>query len=344
MVGRPLTSEAEVEAGVSVVVPAFDEESGVAAQVKAIRRVLSVAGTPHEIVVVDDGSSDRTASEAAAAHARVLRHPVNRGYGAAIKTGIRAAVHDRIVIIDADGTYPADAIPELLAKLATADMVVGARIGPRASIPRIRRPAKLVLGWLANRIAGRKILDLNSGLRAFRRSCIVPYFSLLSDRFSFTTTGTLALLADDYHVVYHVIEYYPRIGRSKIRPRHFMEFVMLVVRMAMLFQPLKVFAPLSVTFLGAGITKIVFDVVALFKRADTPDWSLIYQPAVSTSALLLLLTGLQLLMVGMMADSVLRRLAQQRGPLVPSRAIRAIEEPEVAERPIEGGSSSHVAD
>ena len=321
-------NETDIDRGVSVVIPAFNEESAVAAQVKAIRRVLSVAGTQHEILVVDDGSSDRTAVEAVAAHARVLRHPVNRGYGAAIKTGVMAARHDRIVIIDGDGTYPADAIPELLAKLGTADMVVGARIGPRAHIPRTRRPAKWMLGWLANRIAGRKILDLNSGLRAFRRACVAPYFPLLSDRFSFTTTGTLALLADDYHVVYHPIEYYPRIGQSKIRPRHFMEFMILVVRMAMLFQPLKVFTPLGVTFLGVGLTKVVFDVVALFKRADAPHWSLIYQPAISTSALLSLLAGLQLLLVGMMADGVLRRLAQQRGPLVPSRAIRAIEEPD----------------
>ena len=105
-----------------------------------------------------------------------------------------------------------------------------------------------------------------------------------------------------------------------------MEFMILVVRMAMLFQPLKVFTPLGVTFLAGGVTKVAFDIVALFKRADTAGWSLIYQPAISTSALLLLLAGLQLLMVGMMADSVLRRLAQQRGPLVQSRAIRAVEE------------------
>jgi len=319
-------SHADAERGVSVVIPAYNEEAAVGAQIKAIRRVLSVARTPHEILVVDDGSNDRTAAEAVAAHARVLRHPENRGYGASIKTGIKAAGYDRIVIIDADGTYPAEAIPDLLTGLDAADMAVGARIGPRVHIPRIRRPAKWILGWLANRIAGRKILDLNSGLRAFRRSCVAPYFPLLSDRFSFTTTVTLALIADDYHVVYHTIEYHPRVGRSKIRPRHFMEFMILVVRMAMLFQPLKVFTPLGVTFLAGGVAKIAFDIVALFKRADTAEWSLIYQPAISTSALLLLLAGLQLLMVGMVADSVLRRLAQQRGPLVQSRAIRAVEE------------------
>ena len=183
---------------VSVVIPAYNEEVGVSAQVESVRRVLNANGIAHEILVVDDGSEDRTAEQALQAQARVLRHPANRGYGAAIKTGIMAAKYDTIAITDADGTYPCEEIPRLIAELDTADMAVGARIGENVNIPLLRRPAKAFLRWLAARIAGEAIPDLNSGLRVFRRECIRQYFSILSDRFSFTTTSTLAFIADGY--------------------------------------------------------------------------------------------------------------------------------------------------
>jgi glycosyltransferase involved in cell wall biosynthesis len=279
----------------------------------------------HEIIVVDDGSSDQTAAEALRARARVLKHPANRGYGAAIKTGILAAKYDTIVITDADGTYPAEEIPPLVAKLELADMVVGARTGTDVHIPLMRRPAKSFLTWLATRIVGQSIVDLNSGLRAFRRDCARQYFSILSDRFSFTTTITLALLSDDYLVVYHPVNYYKRVGRSKISPRHFLDFTILVLRMAMLFHPLRIFAPLAFLCGFLGTLKVVYDVVSIFLRAGHFDWSLLYQPVLSTSAILLLLVGLQLLLIGMVADGVVRRIGQQNRSLTPSYAIRAIQ-------------------
>lgn len=303
---------------VSVVVPAYNEEGGVAAQVENIRRVLCSYGISHEVIVVDDGSTDQTAEKAIRAGVRVVRHAQNRGYGAAIKTGITAAQYPVIVITDADGTYPADQIPSLVAKLETADMVVGARTGESVHIPWLRKPAKWLLGRLANHIAGQSIPDLNSGLRAFRRDCVEQYFPILSNRFSFTTTSTLALLADDYRVIYHSINYYPRVGTSKIAPRHFMDFVILVLRMSMMFQPLKVFVPLSFSFGFVGIAKVIFDIVALFARAGTIGWYLLYEPVLSTSAMLLLMTGLQLLLIGMMADGVVRRIALHSEPLAPS--------------------------
>jgi glycosyltransferase involved in cell wall biosynthesis len=306
---------------VSVILPAYNEEGAIGAQVKSIRGVLSSHRKPHEIIVVDDGSNDGTAEQAVRAGARVLRHPENRGYGAALKSGIVAAKYDTIVISDADGTYPVDEIPLMLAELETADMVVGARIGKHIAIPLVRRPAKWFLGWLAARIAGQSIPDLNSGLRAFRRECVRQYFPILSNRFSFTTTGTLALLADDYRIVYHPINYYPRIGKSKIRARHFMDFTILVLRMAMLFQPLKVFVPLAFLCGFLGSLKVIYDMATLFPRASTLDWSLFYQPVLSTSAILLLLVGLQLLLIGMVADGLLRRMNQHNRNMVPSQAI-----------------------
>jgi glycosyltransferase involved in cell wall biosynthesis len=291
--------------------------------VEAVRRVLLAHGIAHEILVVDDGSEDRTAEEALRAQASVLRHAGNRGYGAAIKTGMLAAKHDTIVITDADGTYPTEEIPNLLAKLETADMVVGARTGNEVHIPVMRRPAKRFLSWLAAKIAGQSIPDLNSGLRAFRRECLRQYFSILSNRFSFTTTSTLALLADDYVIVYHPINYHRRVGMSKIKPHHFMDFIILVLRMAMLFQPLKVFTPLAFACGTLGISKVIYDVVTILPRVGRFDWSLLYQPALSTSSILLLLMGLQLLLIGMVADGVVRRIGQHNRALAPSHAIRA---------------------
>jgi glycosyltransferase involved in cell wall biosynthesis len=310
---------------VSVILPSYNEQAAVAMQVRSVRRVLSSYDIRHEIIVVDDGSEDETAAEARNARARVLRHAQNRGYGASIKTGIMAAEYDTIVIIDADGTYPSDQIPNLLAKLETADMVVGARTGKEVHIPRIRRPAKWLLGRLASQIAGQAIPDLNSGLRAFRRQCVKPYFPILSNRFSFTTTVTLALLADDYRVVYHEIDYYQRIGRSKITPRHFMDFIILVLRMSMLFHPLKVFVPLAFSCGLLAVLKIIYDVLALFARHSVIGWYLLYEPVLSTSAILLLLTMFQLLLIGMVADSILRRMAQYNGPLAPSHAVLVVE-------------------
>jgi glycosyltransferase involved in cell wall biosynthesis len=311
----------EADVGVTVVLPSFNEEAAVATQVQAVRTVLTRHRITHEIIVVDDGSADATSERALEAGARVLRHPENRGYGASIKAGIDAARYGTIVIMDADGTYPSDQIPVLLDLLEEADMAVGARTLHNVHIPWVRRPAKWILGWLANRIAGRKIPDLNSGLRAFRSECVRQYFSILSNRFSFTTTVTLALLADDYRVVYHPIEYYRRLGKSKITPRHFMDFMILVLRMAMLFQPLKVFVPVGTTLLSVGFLKFAFDIVALFRRAPVVEPSLMFQPVLSTSAILLLLLGVQMLLIGMVADGVLRRIAQRNLPLVPSRAI-----------------------
>ncbi len=315
----------QVRTPISVILPAYNEEGAVGSQVKAIRDVLQIHGIPHEILVVDDGSQDRTADRALQGRARVIRHAENQGYGAALKSGIIAAQYETIVIIDADGTYPVAQLPSLITKLETADMVVGARIGKHVRIPLIRRPGKWLLRWLAAQIAGKPIPDLNSGLRAFRRRCMEQYYPILSNQFSFTTTATLALLADGYRVVYHPIDYYQRVGKSKIRPRHFMDFTILVLRMAMLFQPLRIFVPLAFSIGLLGFSKVIYDIVTLFPRASAFSWSLLYQPVLSTSAILLLLTALQLLLIGMVADGVLRRIAQQNGRVAPSHAILASE-------------------
>ncbi len=325
---------------VSVILPAYNEEQAMGSQLAAIHAALDSRGMPYEIIVVDDGSRDGTAEAALRCGARVVQQVENRGYGAALKLGITAAENDCIVIIDADGTYPADQIPRLLELLENADMVVGARTGAVVHVPLVRRPAKWVLTRLAERVAGRAIPDLNSGLRAFRRPCAKQYFSLLSNQFSFTTTLTLSYLADSYRVLYHPINYYPRIGQSKIVPRHFMDFMMLLLRMAILFEPMKIFLPLALFFGLLGGLKVVFDVFSFGPRTGSFGLWILFQPVLSTSAILLLLAGLQLLLFGMVADGLFKHVARHDTPLVRSHAVRFYEATGAAGAPQDAAEAS----
>ena len=202
---RSRSSRATV--AVSVVIPAYNEEKSVAESVSELRSVFESIDAEVEIIVVDDGSRDATAREAKAAGARVLQHRSNRGYGASLKTGIVAASHNVIAITDADGTYPAKYLPQMLEELEHADMVVGARTGADVNIPLSRKPAKWFLRVMANYVSATKIPDLNSGLRVFRRDVAMQYFAILSDQFSFTTTITLASVCNDHPVEYIPINY-----------------------------------------------------------------------------------------------------------------------------------------
>jgi glycosyltransferase involved in cell wall biosynthesis len=238
---------------VTVILPAFNEEKAVGAMVRSVRRALSQARIVHELLVVDDGSRDRTALEAARAGARVIGMGENRGYGASLKAGMRQARYNLIAILDADGTYPAGELPELIRLARTADMAVGARIKPHAAIPLLRRFPKWVLGKWANYLADRKIPDLNSGLRVFRRDVAARYEGLFPNGFSFTTTLTLALECHGYIVCYHPISYARRVGASKIKPlRDTFNFFSLVLRVVMYFKPLKIFIPMSGIMVLAG--------------------------------------------------------------------------------------------
>jgi glycosyltransferase involved in cell wall biosynthesis len=242
----------------SVVIPAFNEEKGIVPTLRELREVL--AGLDYELVVVDDGSKDRTAELARAEGVIVIQQPLNRGYGASLKTGIRRAKHDVIVITDADGTYPASAIPALVAGCETYEMVVGARVGSNVAIPLVRRPAKWMLGKLASYLAGRPIPDLNSGLRAMRRDLVRQYEHLLPSGFSFTTTITLSALCRDHLVRFDPIDYRAREGESKIRPRHAYDFFLLILRTIVYFNPLKIFLPVGLAFFLAGLAKFAYDV------------------------------------------------------------------------------------
>jgi glycosyltransferase involved in cell wall biosynthesis len=276
-----------VRTGVSVVMPAFNEERGIGAQIEKIRSVMNGCGWDWELIVVDDGSTDGTAAEIEKHAARLIRQPRNRGYGAALKAGIAAAQNELVVIIDADGTYPAEAIPPMLALAQQNDMVVGARISASVHIPLVRRPAKWVLARLASYLAEQDIPDLNSGLRVMRKSTVRQFEHLLPSGFSFTTTITLAMLCTDHNVHYFPIDYHKRVGSSKIRPGHAYQFLLLILRTVVYFNPLRFFLPLGGLFFFAGAAKFIYDIFL---------WNL------SESAVMGLLTAVMIWCVGLLAD------------------------------------------
>jgi glycosyltransferase involved in cell wall biosynthesis len=227
--------------------------------------VLSTAGIgAYEVVIVDDGSRDETGARAEQAGARVLRHPHNVGYGRSLKDGIRAARYDTIIINDADGTYPIDAIPDLLARYSEGyDMVVGARSGEHYRESLIKMPLRRLLRFIVEFTAGRSIPDINSGLRVFRRSTALEYFDHLCDTFSFTTSMTLAYMMTGKFVAYVPIEYNKRVGKSKVRLlRDSMKTLQYIVEAAIYYNPLKMFALMACIVLASSLVSFALALIA----------------------------------------------------------------------------------
>lgn len=299
---------------VSIVIPAFNEGAGVKPVLLEMRAILEQNDIDAEIIVVDDGSKDDTAEKAREGGAHVIRHRSNRGYGAALKTGIAAASRDIVAITDADGTYPARYLPMLIRELEQADMVVGARTGVNVRIPLIRKPAKWVLNRLANYVTGAKIPDLNSGLRVFRRDIVMQYFPILPDAFSWTTTITMAMHCDKYAVTFVPIDYRRRTGKSKIVATDAGSFAILILRTAMLFRPLRVFVPIVKICFIYGVCKTLVDLWVMHDRN------------ISASALLGFMSALIILLIGMLGDAMATRL----GRLSPN-AVVGVRAPELIE-------------
>jgi glycosyltransferase involved in cell wall biosynthesis len=250
-----------LERAVTVVIPAFNEAAHIAQEVEAVDQVMRATGWEYEIIVVDDGSIDGTAEAASATGlGRVVRRTENRGYGAALKLGVRMARHGWILITDADGTYPVESIPALLGESSANSMVVGSRTGATVQVPMLRRPAKWFLNRLASYLAGRHLPDINSGLRLMRKSLVERYEHLLPDGFSFTTTITLSAACNAHPLTYVPINYRARLGESKIRPRHAYDFTLLIVRTMVFFNPLKVFLPLGALLMAVALAKLAYDI------------------------------------------------------------------------------------
>lgn len=274
---------------ISIIIPAFNEEKSIANVLKGLDDWRDRA----EIIVVDDCSTDRTAQIAEHAGARVIRHRVNKGYGGALKTGIRAATGEIIVMMDADSEHDASQIASLLDALGDNDMVVGAR-GKGSNAPLLRRPGKWVLFQVANYLAQTQIPDLNSGLRAFRKEVVQKFLHILPNGFSFTTTVTLALYKAGYSIVYVPIITTPRVGSpSTVNPiRDGLNTLMLIIRIIALFDPLRVFVPTSAVLFFTGIVYWIADNLTR-NHLNIP-----------TGALMLVLASIMIFMFGILADQV----------------------------------------
>ena len=299
VLAQDMQNRAEERIGVSIVVPAYNEEHSISSLLVQLNQVMVASGLFYEVIVVDDGSQDSTASTAERQpRVKLIRHKSNRGYGAALKTGIRRAQYNLICITDADGTYPIECIPDLLKHMIHGgyDMVVGARTGKIVKVPLMRQFPKWALNKLANYLTGVRIPDMNSGLRVLKRDHVKRFSNILPDTFSFTTTITLAMLTNDMLVHYIPIDYYQRKGRSKIRPIYdTLNFLQLIVRTSLYFNPLKVFVPLSLAL-------VLFAFLVLFG-----SWILLGK-AMDVTFGVILMTAVMVMAIGMLADLIDKRM------------------------------------
>ena len=271
---------------VSVLIPAYNEERVIGEVVSRLRS----AAPWREILVVDDGSSDATAQVAEGAGGTVLRHPYNKGNGAAVKTGIRRAQGEYILIIVADGQHQPEEARRLIEPLGLYDLVIGAR-SPSSQASLARRAGNALLNALAGYLTGRPIPDLTSGFRAARRSCLREFLHLLPNGFSTPTTTTLAFLKAGYNVTFVKVDARARVGSSKIRfARDGVRFYLILVRVITLFSPLRIFLPISAAafMLGAGYAA----------------WTIATQVRVTNSSVLMILFAVVVFLVGLVSEQI----------------------------------------
>ncbi|SEM17913.1 Glycosyltransferase involved in cell wall bisynthesis [Syntrophus gentianae] len=276
---------------ISIVIPAHNEAASIGDIVKRAGSVMDACKLSHEILVIDDGSEDDTAKNAGYCGARVIRHPYAIGNGAAIKTGIRNTQGDILVMLDGDGQHAPEDIPHLLEKMAAYDMTVGAR-NRYSDTPLHRDFANAIYNRFASYVCKRKIDDLTSGFRAIKAVVAREFVSLLPNTFSYPTTLTLAVVRSGYSLAYVPIATARRIGKSKIRLfRDGARFFLILLKIATLFSPMRVFLPVSFFMLATGLGYGLFRIFTMDGR---------YGP---TSAMLMTMSVV-VFMVGLVSEQV----------------------------------------
>ena len=276
----------------SVIIPVYNEVTSLSKTVKIIKSILKEANIIFEIILVDDGSTDGSQSIIVSLDdVVVLSHEQNKGYGAAIKSGMIKAKYENICITDADGTYPLERIPSLLEMMEDHDMVVGARIGKDSDYPWLRSIPKFFLRHYVNFITNSSVPDINSGLRIFNKDKAKKFYKLYPDGFSLTTTITIAFLTSGYSILYEPISYKKRAGKSKIQPiRDTLRFFQLITRLGMYFAPLKVLLPFILGLGSIFCVSLVYDIFLLHNITD--------------KTILLLLFSLNTIFFALVADMI----------------------------------------
>ena len=277
--------------GISLVIPAFNEAQALGPVISGFRALFDHIACRFEILVVDDGSTDKTAEIASDRGATVIRHERNRGYGAALKTGIRRCHYGLVAMADADGQHDAQQLEDLLARLGDADVAIGAR-SAASHVPLVRRPGKLILRRVANWVTGSAIPDLNSGLRVMRRDVILDHMHLAPDGFSFSTTMTIAFLHAGMLIRWVPITTPSRVGRASSVSvvRDGLKTLLLIVRIVVLFAPLRIFLPVSGLLFFVGMVSSIYGLLTELNIADTD--------------VILLLSGLMIFFFGILADQL----------------------------------------
>jgi len=275
-----------VPSEVSVVIPAYNEGEVIAQVVAAI----AASGPWHEIIVVDDGSKDQTEQQATAAGAIVVRHPYNKGNGAAVKSGIRRATGEYVLILDGDGQHSPDDARRVVSRLGEYDLVIAAR-STSTQATHARRFGNTALNRLASYLTGRDIPDLTSGFRGARRECLREFLHLLPNGFSTPTTTTLAFIKAGYNVAFEPTEARQRVGQSKIRfARDGVKFFIIILKIVTLFSPLRVFLPISLASLVLGGAYAV--------------WTVATQSHVTNSSVLLIMLAVIVFLVGLVSEQI----------------------------------------
>jgi len=270
---------------VTIVIPAYNEKMVIGDVIAGIQALEG----EYEILVVDDGSTDDTYDIIKDMGVRIIRHPRNKGYGAALKTGIRNANGDIVLTMDSDGQHKPEDIPKLLESIEEYDMVVGQRI-KGSQTPILRRPGKAILRWTANYLAGMKIPDLNSGFRAMRKDIVSKFLHILPNGFSFSTTITIAMIKESYDVKYVPIQTRKRVGKSTVSYRDAFNMLMLILRIINLFSPLRVFLPMSLLLSMVGIPYFLYQLIFLSNISDI--------------SVLLVISSIIIFFFGLLADQI----------------------------------------